>query len=53
MQGYIGNYPTYDIDGRKTWRPTNEGCLMRHMAETTFCCVCQEGLWTNLLHRLV
>jgi IgA Peptidase M64 len=52
-QGYIGNFPTYDIYGRKTWRPTNEGCLMRHMSETTFCPVCQEGLWTNLLLRLV
>ena len=52
-KGYIGNFPTYDIYGRKTWRPTNEGCLMRHMQETTFCNVCQEGLWTNLMRRLV
>lgn len=49
----MGNYPTYDIGGKRTWRPTDEGCLMRHMQETTFCVVCQEGLWTNLLHRLV
>ena len=26
---------------------------MRHMEEKTFCSVCQEGLWTNLLRRLV
>ena len=26
---------------------------MRHMQERAFCSVCQEGLWTNLLHRLV
>ena len=26
---------------------------MRHMQEKTFCPVCQEGLWTNLLSRLV
>jgi hypothetical protein len=49
----VGNYPTFDINGKKTWRPTNEGCLMRHMQEKTFCSVCQEGLWTNLLSRLV
>lgn len=29
MPGHIGAYPTVDIDGGVTLRPTNEGCLMR------------------------
>jgi hypothetical protein len=34
---FIGAYPTWDINGRKTYRPTNEGCLMRNMLRTNFC----------------
>lgn len=47
----ISAYPTYDIRGRKTWRPSNEFCLMRNMTSTHFCSVCKEGLWHRLLSK--
>ncbi|KAF9316010.1 hypothetical protein BG003_002422 [Podila horticola] len=47
----ISAYPTYDIIGRKTWRPSNEFCLMRNMTSTHFCSVCKEGLWHRLLSK--
>ncbi|KAG0324576.1 hypothetical protein BG004_003450, partial [Podila humilis] len=47
----ISAYPTYDIRGRKTWRPSNEYCLMRNMTSTHFCSVCKEGLWHRLLSK--
>ncbi|KAG0359589.1 hypothetical protein BG005_000538 [Podila minutissima] len=47
----ISAYPTYDIVGRKTWRPSNEFCLMRNMTSTHFCSVCKEGLWHRLLSK--
>jgi hypothetical protein len=34
---YIGAYPTFNSGGRKTYRPTNEGCLMRNMGINSFC----------------
>jgi hypothetical protein len=34
---FIGAYPTWDINGRKSYRPTNEGCLMRNMLIPSFC----------------
>ncbi|KAI8910912.1 IgA peptidase M64-domain-containing protein [Gorgonomyces haynaldii] len=49
---YIGAFPTYDIKGQVTYRPTNEGCLMRNMSQHEFCSVCKQGLWTNLLKRI-
>ncbi|KAG0364920.1 hypothetical protein BGZ54_007026 [Gamsiella multidivaricata] len=47
----ISAYPTYDINGRKTWRSNHEHCLMRNMASTQFCSVCKEGLWHRLLGK--
>ncbi|KAJ9106946.1 hypothetical protein QFC20_003955 [Naganishia adeliensis] len=35
MPGHIGAYPTVDIDGGVTLRPTNEGCLMRDVTVPT------------------
>lgn len=35
-----------------TYRPTNEGCLMRMVGTSRFCPVCQEGLWGSLLKRV-
>ncbi|KAL3901361.1 MAG: hypothetical protein SGCHY_000669 [Lobulomycetales sp.] len=49
---FISAYPTFDMYGRKTYRPTNEGCLMRDMLSTSFCSVCQEGLWLRFLERV-
>ena len=49
---YIGAFPTFDSSGRKTYRPTNEGCLMRNMSRHEFCSVCKEGLWVNLMKRI-
>ncbi|CAE6346531.1 unnamed protein product [Rhizoctonia solani] len=35
-----------------SYRPTNEDCLMRQVAEPNFCVVCTEGLWLRLLSRV-
>ncbi|CAE6458710.1 unnamed protein product [Rhizoctonia solani] len=35
-----------------SYRPTNEGCLMRQVAQPDFCAVCTEGLWLRLLSRV-
>lgn len=35
-----------------TYRPTNEGCLMRIVTTPNFCQVCVEGLWLELLKRV-
>jgi hypothetical protein len=35
-----------------TYRPTNEGCLMRQVVYPNFCSVCIEGLWLHLLKRV-
>ncbi|ESK95678.1 hypothetical protein Moror_12545 [Moniliophthora roreri MCA 2997] len=50
--GYIGLYPTYSETNVTSYRPTNEGCLMRQVTTTTYCSVCLEGLWLKLLGRL-
>ncbi|KAJ1302413.1 hypothetical protein OPQ81_002731 [Rhizoctonia solani] len=35
-----------------SYRPTNEDCLMRQVAQPNFCVVCTEGLWLRLLSRV-
>ncbi|QRV80110.1 peptidase family M64 protein [Ceratobasidium sp. AG-Ba] len=35
-----------------SYRPTNEGCLMRQVAMPDFCVVCTEHLWVRLLGRI-
>ncbi|KAG0316947.1 hypothetical protein BGZ99_006605 [Dissophora globulifera] len=47
----ISAYPTYDINGHKTWRSNHEFCLMRNMSSTQFCSICKEGLWHRLLSK--
>ncbi|TPX35355.1 hypothetical protein SmJEL517_g02201 [Synchytrium microbalum] len=49
---WISAYPTYSIEDKKVYRPTNEGCLMRDMSLNHFCKVCQEGLWMDFLARI-
>jgi hypothetical protein len=48
----ISAYPTYSYRGTKTFRPTNEFCLMRNMSSNALCPVCTEGLWLNFLRRV-
>ncbi|KAG9078393.1 hypothetical protein FS749_009571, partial [Ceratobasidium sp. UAMH 11750] len=35
-----------------SYRPTDEGCLMRQVAKPDFCVVCTEALWLKLLARV-
>jgi hypothetical protein len=49
---YINAYPTWDYLSRKTYRPTNAGCLMRNMTHPQFCPVCREGIWSQFLQRI-
>lgn len=49
---WIGAFPTFNDKGIKTYRPTNEGCLMRNMTRNSFCSVCVEGLWKSLLNKI-
>jgi len=49
---YVSAYPTFDVSRRKTFRPTNAGCLMRNMTHTEFCPVCREGMWYQFLQRV-
>lgn len=58
-EGYIGAYPTFSSRGRKTYRPSNEFCLMRNMTSNALCSgslinnfftsVCKEGMWEQFL----
>ncbi|CAG7832889.1 unnamed protein product [Allacma fusca] len=49
---YISAYPTFHVDGAKTFRPTNAGCVMRNMSRGSFCPVCREGMWYRFLERI-
>jgi len=50
--GYVGAFPTWSQFGLKSYRPTNEQCLMRNMESTVFCPVCKEGMWLQFLARM-
>ncbi|KXN73690.1 hypothetical protein CONCODRAFT_166550, partial [Conidiobolus coronatus NRRL 28638] len=49
---YYSAYPTWDIFRRKTYRPTNELCIMRNMTSSNFCNVCKEGMWYQFLKKI-
>jgi len=49
---HVSAYPTWDNQGRLTYRPTNAGCLMRNMTHRNFCEVCQEGMWHQFFMRI-
>ncbi|KAL1408329.1 hypothetical protein Q8F55_005137 [Vanrija albida] len=51
-KGGVGAYPTYDVRGHMTLRPTNEECLMRDVTYPNFCPVCAHGLRAALLKRI-
>ncbi|KAJ9078776.1 hypothetical protein DSO57_1003240 [Entomophthora muscae] len=42
-------YPTWDFKKQKSYRPTNEKCIMHNMLSTTFCNVCKESIWSQFL----
>lgn len=48
----ISAYPTWDASNRKTYRPSNEKCLMRNMTSTEFCSVCIENMWLKFFERI-
>lgn len=48
----VGAYPTYNYKRKKSYRPTNEFCLMRNMTSHHFCPVCAESLWLKFLDRI-
>jgi hypothetical protein len=48
----ISVYPTWDNGFRVTFRPTNNGCLMRNMTFPKLCPVCKEGMWYQFLTRI-
>jgi len=50
--GYVGAYPTWGQFGSKTFRPTNEQCLMRDMETVFLCPICKEGMWLQFLSRM-
>lgn len=50
--GYVGVYPTWSDRYVKSYRPTNELCLMRNMSSTDFCPVCKEEMWLQFLQRM-
>ncbi|KAJ0393126.1 hypothetical protein P43SY_003671 [Pythium insidiosum] len=49
---YIGIYPTFDIDHVRSYRPSHEKCLMRNVTSLSFCSVCKENLWLQLMERI-
>ncbi|KAG8830081.1 hypothetical protein FRC17_005475 [Serendipita sp. 399] len=51
-EGNIGAYPTFTMLNETTYRPTNQGCLMRQVVLPNFCKPCTEGLWLQLLKRI-
>ena len=46
------SYPSWSEKNTTSYRPTNEGCLMRIVTTPNFCKVCVEGLWLALLRRI-
>ncbi|KXN73684.1 hypothetical protein CONCODRAFT_27640, partial [Conidiobolus coronatus NRRL 28638] len=49
---YYSAYPTWNDKRVKSYRPTNEGCLMRNMTSSHFCNVCKEGMWHSFLNKI-
>lgn len=48
----IGAFASYDTNGRKSYRPTHNSCLMRNMEVDNFCVVDQENMWMKFLNRV-
>ena len=48
----VAAFATYADWGRKSYRPTHDGCLMRNMKLTHFCAVDQENMWHKFLARV-
>lgn len=50
--GHYSMFPTFSMDNKTSYRPTNDDCLMRSVIKPNFCKVCLEGLWLSLLKRI-
>ncbi|MBK9293837.1 MAG: hypothetical protein IPM57_05230 [Oligoflexia bacterium] len=50
--GRIGSYATFDVNGRKSFRPTHNSCLMRNMLTPHFCPIDKENMWHKFLNRM-
>ncbi|KAH9011023.1 IgA peptidase M64-domain-containing protein [Lactarius pseudohatsudake] len=50
--GVYGVFPTFSMDNKTTYRPTNEDCLMRLTVSPHFCSACAEALWLTLLEHI-
>lgn len=48
----IGAFASYDVNGRKFYRPTHKSCLMRDMEIEKFCVVDRENMWNKFLRRI-
>ena len=47
----ISIYPTWNAKNVKSYRPSNEKCLMRNMTSTSFCTVCEEVSDKNIYKK--
>ncbi len=47
----IGSYMTYDDNGKLSYRPTHNSCVMRNMTINYFCAVDRENMWRRFLAR--
>lgn len=45
-------YVRFSEKNETSYRPTDEGCLMRLVTTPNFCSVCIEGLWLEMLKRV-
>eukprot|EP00658_Telonema_sp_P-2_P018383 TRINITY_DN17215_c0_g2_i1.p1 TRINITY_DN17215_c0_g2~~TRINITY_DN17215_c0_g2_i1.p1 ORF type:complete len:487 (+),score=65.54 TRINITY_DN17215_c0_g2_i1:117-1577(+) len=48
--GHVGAFPVFSDPGKLIgWRPTDKSCLMRDMATTELCNVCQHSIWQRFV----
>jgi len=48
----IAAFATFDANGRKSYRPTHDSCLMREIELEHFCSVDIENMWHKFLNRV-
>lgn len=47
----LGAFATYNINGKKSYRPTHQSCAMRDMELDVFCPIDKENMWIKFLNR--
>lgn len=52
MQGLSHGFDRFSEKNETSYRPTDEGCLMRLVTTPNFCSVCIEGLWLEMAKRI-